>query len=417
MKLKKLKVFLLTVYALFSASVLSLGATAGYYSNSIADAYKITKGTEFGIDTLVPVTAEYNGVKFSSCEEINTVGKEIKVDVKLFGIIPVKSTTVEIVEESYVAVLGTPFGVKMYTDGVLVVDIQEIKSSGKTVNPAKEAGIKKGDYIISVDGKKVSTNEDLAEVFSKSQGKKLKTEIRREGKSKNFYITPVLSDEDGTYKAGIWVKDSTAGIGTLTFYCPNNNIICGLGHGIYDNETREIISFCSGEMVGAHIYSTVKGAKGVAGELKGRLTYTAIGELAGNFTNGVYGQARCNVNTDNLTQVAHKQEIKDGPATIITTVDEGEAMAYSCEIKVGSMHVNDTVQDLTVVITDENLLEKTGGIVQGMSGSPILQNGKLIGAVTHVLVDDPTKGYGIFAETMLETAQSLAESNKLKDAS
>ncbi len=415
--MKKFKTALLTLYALFSISVLLVGATAGYYSDNIADTYKITKGTNFDIDSLVPVTTEYNGVVFSKCDEINVVGGTFKVDVKLFGVIPVKSTTVEIVEETFVAVLGSPFGIKIYTDGVLVVDIQEINTEGKTKNPGREAGILKGDYILSVNGKKVTTNEGLAEIFSNSNGQEQTLEIRRDGKDMTLYLTPVLSDEDGEYKAGLWVKDSTAGIGTLTFYSPYNNMICGLGHGIYDSETKEMISFSRGDLVGAQIVSIVKGTKGVPGELKGKLTYTSVGRLYENCQMGVYGQATCKVSTENLTQIAHKQDVKDGVATIMTTVDDGGVKAYSCEIKVINAKVNNTVQDMTVVITDKELIEKTGGIVQGMSGSPLIQNGKLIGAVTHVLVDDPTKGYAIFAENMLETAQSVSESNKLKDAS
>lgn len=416
-KLKKLKGVFLTVYALFSISVLSLGAVAGYYSQNISDTYKITKGSSFGIESIVPVTTEYKGVAFSKCDEINDVGGSFKVDVKLLGIIPVKSTTVEIVEQSYVAVLGSPFGIKLYTNGVLVVDFQEITSGKERKNPALEAGVKKGDYILKVNDKPVSTNESLSEAVANCNGEKIKLEIMRNGKEKVIYVTPVLCTDDGKYKAGIWVKDSSAGIGTLTFYSPYNNMICGLGHGVYDEDTKDIISFSRGELVGAEIISVMKGTKGVPGELKGKLTYTSIGKVYSNLDNGVYGQATCKVNTENLTEVAHKQEIKDGDATILTTVDEEGVKAFSCKIKVIQSGIGNNSQDMTVVITDQRLIELTGGIVQGMSGSPIIQNGKLIGAVTHVLLDDPTRGYGIFAENMLETAQSVSESNKLKNAS
>lgn len=403
-------------YAMFAVLILSLTATAGYYGDSIDDTYKITKGSNFGFDTLVPVTAQYNGALLSECEEINSVGSSFKVQVKLFGIIPVKSTTVEVVEESYVAVLGTPFGIKMYTDGVLVVDTQEIETLDGKKSPADQAGIKIGDYILSVDGEKVSSNEDLSRIFSSSDGKEMSVEIRRNSVKHIVRITPVLSKEDLSYKAGIWVKDSSAGIGTLTFYCPYNDIICGLGHGIYDSDTKEVIDFSRGNLVGADILSIVKGTKGVPGELKGRLSYSSVATLSANLTNGVYGQATCNIDTTNLTQIAHKQDIKSGAATIISTVDSTGPKAYSCEIKVNNSGSNDTAQDMTVTVTDKELIDKTGGIVQGMSGSPIIQNGKLVGAVTHVLVDDPTKGYGIFAENMLETAQSVAQ-KQLKDVS
>ncbi|MEE0946328.1 MAG: SpoIVB peptidase [Acutalibacteraceae bacterium] len=414
MKLKGLIKFLYGVFAVF---VLILTFTAGYYGYSIDDTYKITKGGNVNFDTLIPVTAQYNGVVLSECEEINSVGRSMEVQVKLFGIIPVKSTTVEVVEESYVAVLGTPFGIKMYTDGVLVVDMQEIKTADGNKNPAKETGIKIGDYIVSVDNQKVSSNEDLRRLFSSSEGKQLTVVLRRNNEKISVVITPVLSVEDGTYKAGIWVKDSSAGIGTLTFYCPYNNVICGLGHGIYDNDTKEVIDFSKGTMVGAEILSITKGTRGVPGELKGKLSYSSVANLKANLKNGVYGQAACFVDTTNLTQVAHKQDVKSGKATIISTVDEEGPQSYACEIKINTSKTGSNSQDMTVTVTDKRLIDKTGGIVQGMSGSPVVQNGKLVGAVTHVLVDDPTRGYAIFAENMLETAQSVADQQKLKEAS
>jgi stage IV sporulation protein B len=415
--MKIIKGFLVAGYALLCVTALTVGAMAGYYGHSIDNNYKVTKGTGFNIDTLIPVTAEYNGCEVSQCNEINSVGKTIEVDVKLLGIIPVKKTNVEIVEETYVAVLGSPFGIKMYTDGVLVVDTQSIETAEGNKNPAEEAGIKKGDYIISVDGQTVTTNEDIAEIVNGCDGKNLTVRFKRKEQYFTVTLCPALSKDDSIYRAGIWVKDSSAGIGTLTFYSPYNNMVCGLGHGVYDSETNTVINFRKGSLVGAEILSVVRGKKGVPGELKGKLTYSSIGTLYGNCINGVYGQAICNVDTTNLTQVAYKQEIKDGNATVICTVDGEGPMGYSCQIKLGTINVNDTQQDMMVIITDKNLIEKTGGIVQGMSGSPIIQNGKLVGAVTHVLIDDPTKGYAIFAENMLETAQSVSESNKLKDAS
>lgn len=401
---------------LLCVSVFALSGTIFYYGSSIDSTYKITKGSDFVIETLIPVTAEYNGALVSQCREIDTVGSTMDVDVKLFGIIPIKSTTLHVVDEAYVAVLGSPFGIKMYTDGVLVVDTGSVNTVGGSVNPAEEAGIKTGDYIISVNGEKVTTNEDVGEIVSGSNGQTMPVVIRREEKNMTLYLTPALCSDDNCYRAGIWVKDSTAGIGTLTFYSPYNDMICGLGHGVYDSNTGSVVSFSRGELVGAQIISIVKGTSGVPGELKGKLNYTNIGRLCSNSINGVYGTASCVVDTSNLTQVAHKQDVKDGAATVICTLDDGGPQSYSCQIKVGSTGVNDTVQDMTVTITDQKLIELTGGIVQGMSGSPIIQNGKLVGVLTHVLIDDPTKGYAIFAENMLETAQYISEEN-FKEAS
>lgn len=415
--MKKLKRVFVCFYILLCAFVFALNGAIFYYSGSIDNTYKITKGADFVIETRIPVTAEYKGALVSKSSEIDTVGSTIDVDVKLFGIIPIKNTTLQVVEETYVAVLGSPFGIKMYTDGVLVVDTDSINTENGSVNPADKAGIKVGDYILSVNGQKVETNEDVAEIVSDSNGQTLPVVIRREGKSSTVYLTPILSNEDNCYRAGIWVKDSTAGMGTLTFYSPYNDMICGLGHAVYDSNTGEIIDFSRGELVGAQIISVVKGTSGVPGELKGKLNYKSIGKLYGNLLNGVYGAATCFVDTASLTQIAHKQEVKDGAATVICTVDGNGPQSYSCQIKVDSVGVNNTVQDMTVVITDQRLIELTGGIVQGMSGSPIIQDGKLVGAVTHVLIDDPTRGYAIFAENMLEAAQSVAEEKQLKEAS
>ena len=414
--MKALKYTFCGFYIILCLIVTVLFFVLYYYSNSIDNNYKITKGSEFNIETRLPVTAEYQGVKVGEVDKINSVGSTIKVDVKLLGVIPIKSTTIEVVEESYVAVLGSPFGLKIFTDGVLVIDMESIKTTSGNKNPAIDAGIRSGDYIISINGNQVYTNEDVADYVEESNGNELSFVIKRDGVFKTISLIPALSSEDGTYKAGLWVKDSTAGLGTLTFYSPYNDMLCGLGHAMYESNTGEVISFRRGELVGAQIKSVVKGASGVPGELKGSLTYNSLGRLYENCLNGVYGVASCIVDTQNLTQIAHKQDIINGPATIICTVDSEGPKAYSCEISLGNVAVNDTVQNMTVTVTDPHLLEITGGIVQGMSGSPIIQNGKLVGALTHVLIDNPKKGYAIFAETMLETAQSVAE-EKLKQAS
>ncbi len=414
--MKALKYTFFGFYIVLCLIVTALFFVLYYYSNSIDNNYKITRGSEFNIETRIPVTAEYQGVKVGEVDKINLVGSTIKVDVKLLGVIPIKSTTIEVVEESYVAVLGSPFGIKIFTDGVLIIDMESVKTSVGNKNPAVDAGIKSGDYIISIDGNSVFTNEDVADYIEKSNGDALSIVIKRDGVLKTVKLIPALSSEDGTYKAGLWVKDSTAGLGTLTFYSPYNDMLCGLGHAMYESNTGEIISFRRGELVGAQIKSVVKGTSGVPGELKGSLTYNSLGKLYENCLNGVYGFATCIVDTENLTQIAHKQDVTDGPATIICTVDGEGPKAYSCEISLGNVAVNDTVQNMTVTVTDPSLLEITGGIVQGMSGSPIIQNGKLVGALTHVLIDNPKKGYGIFAETMLETVQSVAQEN-LKEAS
>ena len=401
-----------SVLALFSIFIF---AAVIFTGNSLDLEYKIKKGDAFSVETPIPVTAVYKGARVTKAS-LNTIGQEYDVDLKLFGIVPVTSVSVEVVDEMYVAVLGSPFGMKLYTEGVLVSEISEVNTNERAKNPAKTAGIKKGDYIISVDGKKVYTNEDLSEIVEESNGREMKFLISRNNKKLTKKLKAVLSSETGTYKIGIWIKDSSAGIGTLTFYSPANNVICGLGHGICDEETGKLLKLNSGELVTAEIVDVERGAAGSPGQLEGKFNYKTIGDISLNCKCGVYSYVKGKRGYGNYTEIALKQEVKSGKGQILCTVNGEKPKLYDCKIEVRTSAYHSKTQNMIITVTDKRLLEKTGGIVQGMSGSPILQNGKLVGAVTHVLVDNPQKGYGIFAENMLETAQSVAQ-EELKDAS
>lgn len=385
-------------------------------SDDISDNYKLNFGEELKIDSFMPVTAVYNGVKESQGGTPRQIGESYEVDLKLFGIIPISKTNVQIVDDMHVKVLGEPFGMKLYTDGVLVIDCVDITTENGNENPAKFAGIKVGDYIKTVNGKTVTTNEDVLQLVTESGGKTMKFEIVRDGKKITLKVTPVLDKENGVYRIGIWVRDSSAGIGTLTFYSPSNDVVCGLGHGICDSDTNTLLEINNGELVKAEIIDVQKGGSGNPGSLKGKLTYDSVADISLNCESGVYGVTKQQVSSDMLTEIAMKQEVKNGEAQILCTVNGNTPKLYSCKIKKTGKSDSKT-QNLIVTVTDQELINATGGIVQGMSGSPLIQNGKLVGAVTHVLVDDPTKGYGIFAENMLETAQGIAENNNLKDAS
>ena len=199
----------------------------------------------------------------------------------------------------------------------------------------------------------------------------------------------------------------------MTFYSPKYNVVAGLGHGICESETGTLLTLNSGEFVTAEIASYTKGKSGKAGELSGSFTGKKIASFSKNSNSGVYGDVVCDVSLNEMYKIALKQEVRNASGYILTTIDGDTPEYYTCEIKVRG---TGETQNLLVTITDERLLNTTGGIVQGMSGSPIIQNGKLIGAVTHVLIDDPTKGYGIFAETMLETAKNSVKT-ELKEAS
>ena len=251
------------------------------------------------------------------------------------------------------------------------------------------------------------------EVVEESKDSKIKLQILRENKQQTLYITPVISTDTDSYKIGVWVRDSSAGIGTLTFYSPATDIICGLGHGVSDEDTGKLLKIESGEIVKAKIFDVEKGKKGTPGQLKGRLTAEILGDIALNCSGGVYSVINGEIPFNNLIEVALKTEVTDGDAQILCAVENSAPKLYDCRISLKKGKINAETQNMVVTVTDTELLEKTGGIVQGMSGSPIMQNGRLIGAVTHVLIDDPTKGYGIFAENMLETAKSIT---KLQEA-
>ena len=374
-----------------------------YVSKTVSNYYSISVGESLNIDTIVPIRASY-------CSENIEVGypsesETVKMNVKVLGVIPAKQIDVKFVDDNYVSVLGTPFGIKIYTEGVLVVGFGDIDTDDEDKNPAKTAGLREGDFIVSLNGINVYTNEDVAEIIKNSNGERIVARIVRNSKGMIISFFPAKSKSSGIYRAGIWVKDSSAGIGTLTFYSPKYNIVAGLGHGICESETGTLLTLNSGEFVSANIVSYTKGKSGKAGELSGSFSGKKIAKFSKNTYCGVYGQVTCDFSLDSMYKVALKQEVRNAGGYILTTINGETPEFYSCEIKVRSQG---KTQNMLIKITDERLLNSTGGIVQGMSGSPIIQNGKLVGAVTHVLVDDPTKGYGIFAETMLETAKGVS---------
>ena len=414
--LKFARVLTKSLFYIFLAVDIVVFSMIAYLDITVSDDYKIKKGDPLTFDTAVPITAVYEGTKLSSSEKKDSMGEEFYVDLKAFGIIPFSTVSVEVVDELNVAVLGTPFGMKLYTEGVLVIDMTDVETEKGNVNPAKEAGIKKGDYIVSVDGREITTNEELGAAVEASAGNEMKFEIKRNGKTKIIRFCAALSKETNSYKIGLWVRDSSAGIGTLTFYSPSTGIVCGLGHGVCDEDTEELLKLDSGELVTANIVSVQKGSSGSPGQLKGKFINRTIGAIDLNSECGIYSLLKGKLNLSNLTEIALKQEVKDGEAQLLCTVNGETPKLFSCSIKKKNSAYLSPTKNLVVTVTDEELLNLTGGIVQGMSGSPLNQNGKLIGAVTHVLVNDPTKGYGIFAENMLETAQIVAE-EKLKEAS
>lgn len=294
-------------------------------------------------------------------------------------------------------VAGTPFGVKFHTEGIIVVGIPGEKG------PAAEAGLKRGDVITAIDGVPIASAEEFAQIVKSSEGKELVLDFKSGALSHTAHLK-AQADESGEYKLSLWVKDHAAGIGTITFIEPNTMTFAGLGHGICDAGTGEILPLSFGSAEEVSLSGIVAGKVGVPGELRGSFVGHKIGKLLKNDITGIYGvlvELPKDLENERYP-VAEIAEIKEGKASVFSTVDGEGRKEY--EIEIFDIVCDGKDRNFSVRITDEALLSKTGGIVQGMSGSPIVQNGKLVGAVTHVLVNDPARGYGIFIENMLEAA-------------
>ncbi len=369
---------------------------------TLPDSFLVRQGDSFRFDSILPVKAVIVTDDNNTVSVVKSGGD--RFILKVFGFLPAKEVTVQATNTTYVIPGGEAFGVKLYSQGVMVIGFSDLTNNS---SPAYDAGIRAGDMLISLNGIAVTTNEEVSAIISSSGGTSVKAVILRDGKEKTVNIQP-QKDVTGNYKSGMWVRDSTAGIGTLSYYVPDTGIFAGLGHGITDTDTGEIFPLQSGDAVEARIYSVNKGSKGTPGELCGSLGTKSIGSLFGNTECGVFGK-RNEALSGQAIPVAMKQEAHRGQAYIRCTVEGDTVKEYSVEIVSIDYNSDAATKNMVIRITDEELLQKTGGIVRGMSGSPIIQDGKLIGAVTHVFVDDPTSGYAIFAENMLEAADNLLQ--------
>lgn len=305
-------------------------------------------------------------------------------------------------QRKYLIPGGQAFGVKFYTEGAIVVDISSFESDSGTVSPAKEAGIKVSDIIIAVNGQKITSNKDISNIVNASPGDCVNVTVKRNSQIFETTVQPERCVAQNAYRIGMWVRDSTAGIGTVTYYDPENGTFAGLGHGISDIDTGILMPMAQGEVIGATITGIAKGQKGSPGQLMGAFDETVVlGNLINNSEKGIQAQIgdNCPIN-EALLPIAFKSEIHEGEAQILCTVTNEGVRSYDAQIESISLLSGDT-KNMVIRITDEKLLGITGGIIQGMSGSTILQDGKIVGAVTHVLVNDPTRGYGIFIENMI----------------
>ena len=316
-----------------------------------------------------------------------------KVAVKLFDTFTVKEVGVNIIERTTVIPVGQIAGLKIYTSGVLVVGMSEIRGDdNQRYKPYDGSGIEEGDMIIEIQDRKIYSTDELIQAVNESKGEALDITYLRNGDTQECSITPVKTSET-EYKLGLWVRDSAAGIGTMTYYEPSTRYFAALGHGITDVDTGELLDISNGEFITTKIVSIIKGQSGNPGKIQGSIDeQSKIGTIVKNSNLGIYGIV------DDITL---------GDATILCSIDGGQPKEYKIEIE--KIYINNDYDNKSMLIKvkDDELIEKTGGIIQGMSGSPIIQNGKFIGAVTNVLVNDPTKGYGIFGDLMIKEMRSV----------
>ena len=363
----------------------------------------------FNIPKKIYVNDDTNSVKVSNSIFIkdSEIVKD-KLELKLLGLIPIKSVSISKIKDLEVYPGGLNVGIKISTNGVLVVGHSNIDSfEGKIESPAKASGIELGDIITKINGEEIENSRDLSVKLNNLDKDIISIEFMRNGINSEKEVE--LGKENNEYKLGLWVRDSTAGIGTLTFYDKKSNLFGALGHPITDGDTNKPFSIKEGNLLNSSVISVKKGEKGSPGELKGLFVNEKenIGKIDKNTESGIFG-----VGSDNLInkiynepiKVGFRSEVKEGPAKIITTIDEEGPKEYDIEILKLLSQEEPSAKSMVIKVIDEELLEKTGGIVQGMSGSPIIQNGKLIGAVTHVLINKPDVGYGIYIEWMLKDA-------------
>ena len=301
--------------------------------------------------------------------------------------------------------VGKAVGIKLFADGVLIVDTSEVSCGGDAVSPAEDCGLKEGDLILKANGEKIQSTEHMQSILQDNGEDAMVLAVQRGSRHMEVSVTPVRCD-DGKCRLGAWIRDSMAGVGTLTYYDPESGTYGALGHGINDVDTAQLMPLASGSIMETTVKAVRKGTSGSPGELKGDFSVQRdVGTLWANTDSGVFGTVSDGTFLDEsrALPVAKRQEIRTGPATILSTVSGDRTEEYAVEI-VRLYGGDQPTRNLLLRVTDERLLSTTGGIVQGMSGSPIIQDGKLVGAVTHVLVNDPTRGYGIFIENMLEAA-------------
>lgn len=385
------------------------------YVAYLPSSYIIMEGENLEINTLLGISLiSKEGSDLQAVQTVSNINKnkieqigKVDFSLNLFNLFEIKDVSVNIIPKTSVVPVGEAIGMKLYTDGVLVVGMSEIEGQ----RPYENSGIQEGDRIIQINENDINNTTELMQEVNSSYGNEINIKYVHEEETITTSIKPA-KNSNNEYKLGLWVRDAAAGVGTLTFYEPSTGMFACLGHGILDVDTTELITIANGELVTTNIINIQKGEKGTPGEIRGTIEsgYT-IGQISKNTAFGVYGVLNApsylSISPSDAIEVASREEIQIGQAEIICELENGNREHYTIEIQKIFIGNNEDNKSMLLKVTDERLLEKTSGIVQGMSGAPIIQNGKFIGAITHVLVNDPTMGYGVFADIMIKQMRQI----------
>jgi stage IV sporulation protein B len=406
--LKFLYIFLCIGLILFGVAVYA------YYKNTVPETISIKAGTSQEINLNIPAS----GVIGADSDNVVALNQPLTIiagentssyqmSLKLFGVLPLKNVDIQVIENTTLIPVGRPIGIYVKTQGVLVVDTGSFLGDGSVRYAPSEEILYSGDYLTAMDGVAITDKKQIKEYVESGNGAEITFQVSRQDELVQVKVKP-QKDENGTYKMGAWLRDSAQGIGTMT-YIDSQNRFGALGHGINDSDTGELLKLGTGLLYHTDIVAIRRGEKGSPGELTGVIEYSpeqVSGIIASNTSKGIYGVANDELLGEYISEtaipIALKQEVTLGNAQVLCQIN-GEVKYYDIEItKISISNTTALNRQLSIKVTDDELLSLTGGIVQGMSGAPIIQNGKFVGAVTHVLVQDSAKGYGIFIEDMLE---------------
>ena len=412
MKNKKLLIafllFLLTIVYVYICAIDAIPKNTILFEGEQLNIKKI-----IGI-SLVSKNKNYDTI-LTSTESIEENTQELgttNLEVKLFNTFNVKDIDVSIIKRTKVIPVGQVAGLKLYTTGVLVVGMSEIKGiDNKKYKPYENTGIQEGDTIVQIENDEITGTKELIQKVNSSKGKELNLKYVRDGEILECAISPVKTSAS-EFKLGLWVRDSAAGIGTMTYYEPETKNFAALGHGITDVDTGKLINISNGQFITTKVLSIIKGEDGAPGKIQGSISEQSnIGTIKKNSIFGIYGVAedvqKIKIDPNKKMNVATRNEIELGEATILCSLDDEKTKEYKIQIEKIYLNNNYDNKSMLIKVTDKELIEKTGGIIQGMSGSPVIQNGKFIGAITNVLVNDPTKGYVVFGDLMIKEMRSV----------